>query len=132
MNIQEFFNQLPEEKRQEVQLLINNFLADNVITDKERSILHQTIAESGIDPQDIDEFIDELVKRWEGLNSLSDVFLSNNGDNVITEKERQLLLNKAKELGIDTASFNSFIDKKIQAVNNPIEGGGGSKCRKQV
>lgn len=115
MNIQEFLNQLPEEKRQEVQLLINNFLADNVITDKERSILHQTIAESGIDSQDIDEFIDELVKRWEGLNSLSDVFLSNNGDNVITEKERQLLLNKAKELGIDPDSFNSFIDKKIEA-----------------
>ncbi len=115
MNIQEFLYQLPEEKLQEVQLLINNFLADNVITDKERSILHQTIAESGIDSQDIDEFIDELVKRWEGLNSLSDVFLSNNGDNIITEKERQLLLNKAKELGIDPDSFNSLIDKKIEA-----------------
>lgn len=116
MNIQEFLNQLPEEKRQEVKLFITNFLADNVITDKERSILHKIVLELGIDAKTIDDLVDDLVCRRKELNSLVDLFLSNHNGDTILEDERSLLTSKAEELGIDADIFNAFIDKKIEAL----------------
>ena len=47
----------------ELKELINGIIADGIITDKERAVLHKKAEENDIDTDEIDVFVDGLIAQ---------------------------------------------------------------------
>ncbi|MCQ2304539.1 MAG: hypothetical protein MJZ97_06070 [Bacteroidales bacterium] len=109
-----------DSKKAELERLVELCLMDGVLTDKERLVLLKKAEELGIDKDAFEiELEAELYKRNQKrdkdqivedgkkeLYKLVDTFLE---DGVLTDEDRKILENKAKNLGIDMEEFNSYL-----------------------
>ena len=124
---------------EKLEMLITAALADGVLTDKEKQILFKKAEAMGIDLDEFELVLDgRLAKRKkemeaqasqeaepaqnEGaipqeLDNLINEFLS---DGIISDKERQVLLNKAQALGLNVDEVDLYIDAQQQKADQSV------------
>ena len=124
---------------EKLETLITAALADGVLTDKEKQILFKKAEAMGIDLDEFELVLDgRLAKRKkemeaqasqeaepaqnEGaipqeLDNLINEFLS---DGIISDKERQVLLNKAQALGLNVDEVDLYIDAQQQKADQSV------------
>jgi hypothetical protein len=65
---------------EQIEQLIKSVIADGVITEKERAVLHKKAAAEGIDEDEIDVYVDGLIAQMKSDTSKSKVHVSVNVD----------------------------------------------------
>ena len=136
---------------EKLEALITAALADGVLTDKEKDILFKKAEAMGIDRDEFDLVLDgRLAKRKKEMEAqaqqaakptkkegaipqeLDDLIKEYLTDGIISPKERQVLLNKAQELGLNVDEVDLYIDaqeqKEKQSVDAAVSKRRGKTC----
>lgn len=121
---------------EQIESLITAALADGVLTDKEKNLLFKKAEAMGIDRDEFELVLEgRLAKRKKEMEAqdpqatkpakkegaipqeLDDLIKEYLTDGVISPKERQVLLNKAQELGLNVEEIDLYIDAQKQKVD---------------
>lgn len=121
---------------EQIESLITAALADGVLTDKEKNLLFKKAEAMGIDRDEFELVLEgRLAKRKKEMEAqdpqatkpakkegaipqeLDDLIKEYLTDGVISPKERQVLLNKAQELGLNVEEVDLYIDAQKQKVD---------------
>lgn len=111
----------------ELEALINDAIADGVITPDEQAALLKKALLSGADPKDVEAEINSRLAQMKAakpkasvhdLDSLIEEYLT---DGIISDKERQVLLRKAQGLGLDLDEVDLYIDAQQQKADQKVE-----------
>ena len=136
---------------EKLEALITAALADGVLTDKEKNLLFKKAEAMGIDRDEFDLVLDgRLAKRKKEMEAqapqeakpeqkkraipqeLDDLIKEYLTDGIISAKERQVLLNKAQELGLNVDEVDLYIDaqeqKEKQSVDAAVSKRRGKTC----
>lgn len=136
---------------EKLEALITAALADGVLTDKEKDLLFKKAEAMGIDRDEFDLVLDgRLAKRKKEMEAqapqaaeheqkkraipqeLDDLIKEYLTDGIISTKERQVLLNKAQELGLNVDEVDLYIDaqeqKEKQSVDAAVSKRRGKTC----
>ena len=124
---------------EKLEALITAALADGVLTDKEKDILFKKAEAMGIDRDEFDLVLDgRLAKRKKEMEAqapqaaepeqkkraipqeLDDLIKEYLTDGIISAKERQVLLNKAQELGLNVDEVDLYIDAQQQKADQAV------------
>ena len=136
---------------EKLEALITAALADGILTDKEKDILFKKAEAMGIDRDEFDLVLDgRLAKRKKEMEAqapqaakptkkegaipqeLDDLIKEYLTDGIISPKKRQVLLNKAQELGLNVDEVDLYIDaqeqKEKQSVDAAVSKRRGKTC----
>lgn len=136
---------------EKLEALITAALADGILTDKEKDLLFKKAEAMGIDRDEFDLVLDgRLAKRKKEMEAqaqqaakptkkegaipqeLDDLIKEYLTDGIISPKERQVLLNKAQELGLNVDEVDLYIDaqeqKEKQSVDAAVSKRRGKTC----
>lgn len=136
---------------EKLEALITAALADGVLTDKEKDILFKKAEAMSIDRDEFDLVLDgRLAKRKKEMEAqapqasepeqkkraipqeIDDLIKEYLTDGIISTKERQVLLNKAQELGLNVDEVDLYIDaqeqKEKQSVDAAVSKRRGKTC----
>ena len=121
---------------EKLETLITAALADGVLTDKEKNLLFKKAEAMGIDRDEFELVLEgRLAKRKKEMEAqapqaakpakkegaipqeLDDLIKEYLTDGIISTKERQVLLNKAQELGLNVEEVDLYIDAQQQKVD---------------
>ena len=121
---------------EQIESLITAALADGVLTEKEKQILFKKAEAMGIDRDEFElVLVGRLAKRKKEMEAqapqaakpakkegaipqeLDDLIKEYLTDGIISAKERQVLLNKAQELGLNVEEVDLYIDAQKQKVD---------------
>ena len=124
---------------EKLEALITAALADGVLTDKEKNLLFKKAEAMGIDRDEFDLVLDgRLAKRKKEMEAqapqaaepeqkkraipqeLDDLIQEYLTDGIISTKERQVLLNKAQELGLNVDEVDLYIDAQQQKADQAV------------
>ncbi len=124
---------------EKLEALITAALADGVLTDKEKNLLFKKAEAMGIDRDEFDLVLDgRLAKRKKEMEAqapqaaepeqkkraipqeLDDLIKEYLTDGIISPKERQVLLNKAQELGLNVDEVDLYIDAQQQKADQAV------------
>ena len=122
-----------------LEALITAALADGVLTDKEKQILFKKAEAMGIDLDEFELVLDgRLAKRKKEMEAqtsqeaeptqkrgaipqeLDDLINEYLSDGIISDKERQVLLNKARALGLNVDEVDLYIDAQQQKADQSV------------
>ena len=136
---------------EKLEALITAALADGVLTEKEKNLLFKKAEAMGIDRDEFELVLDgRLAKRKKEMEAqapqatkptkkegaipqeLDDLIKEYLTDGIISPKERQVLLNKAQELGLNVDEVDLYIDaqeqKEKQSVDAAVSKRRGKTC----
>lgn len=124
---------------EKLEALITAALADGVLTDKEKEILFKKAESMGIDRDEFELVLDgRLAKRKKEMESqasqaakpaqkengipqeLDNLIKEYLADGIISAKEREVLLRKAQQLGLDVEEFDLYIDAQQQKADQVV------------
>lgn len=124
---------------EKLEALITAALADGVLTEKEKQILFKKAEAMGIDRDESELVLDgRLAKRKEEMEAqapqaakpvkkegaipqeLDDLIKEYLTDDIISAKERQVLLNKAQALGLNVDEVDLYIDAQQQKADQTV------------
>lgn len=124
---------------EKLEALITAALADGVLTDKEKNLLFKKAEAMGIDRDEFDLMLNgRLAKRKKEMEAqapqaakpakkegaipqeLDDLIKEYLTDGIITAKERQVLLNKAQNLGLNVDEVDLYIDAQQQKADQAV------------
>ena len=112
--------------------IIEAALQDGVLTQKEREIILRRAEKEGEDIDEVEIYIDSLLqKRQKELNNsavkkqaktssmdeLKKLIDAAMTDGVLTDKERQVILKKAEEMGLDRDEIDLYLDAQVQKID---------------
>ena len=125
---------------EKLEALITAALADGLLTDKEKNLLFKKAEAMGIDRDEFDLVLEgRLAKRKKEMEAqapqaakpakkegaipqeLDDLIKEYLTDGIISDKERQVLLNKAQALGLNVDEVDLYIDAQQQKADQAIE-----------
>ena len=124
---------------EKLEALITAALADGVLTDKEKNLLFKKAEAMGIDRDEFELVLEgRLAKRKKEMEAqapqaakpakkegaipqeLDDLIKEYLTDGIISAKERQVLLNKAQELGLNVDEVDLYIDAQQQKADQSV------------
>ena len=124
---------------EKLETLITAALADGVLTDKEKNLLFKKAEAMGIDRDEFELVLEgRLAKRKKEMEAqapqaakpakkegaipqeLDDLIKEYLTDGIISAKERQVLLNKAQELGLNVDEVDLYIDAQQQKADQSV------------
>lgn len=124
---------------EKLEALITAALADGVLTDKEKNLLFKKAEAMGVDRDEFDLVLDgRLAKRKKEMEAqapqeaepeqkkraisqeIDDLIKEYLTDGIISAKERQVLLNKAQELGLNVDEVDLYIDAQQQKADQAV------------
>ena len=124
---------------EKLEALITAALADGVLTDKEKNLLFKKAEAMGIDRDEFELVLEgRLAKRKKEMEAqapqaakpakkegaipqeLDDLIKEYLTDDIISAKERQVLLNKAQALGLNVDEVDLYIDAQQQKADQAV------------
>jgi len=117
---------------EKLEKLIEMSLLDGVLTEKEKSVLFKKAEAEGIDLDEFEIYLDaRLYEKTtppkdpppkplteEELNQLVDSTIANG---ILSDSDRQMLMQKAEQTGIDIDEFEIVLDAKLYTIQQEKE-----------